>query len=90
MGPGVREFEVISGCDQVVVVDQIDVEGARPPMHVSNPPVGGLNRLRQLQQLPRGQLGTHQDDGVEEVVLLRSTDRSRAGEWRNSKNFNIW
>lgn len=53
----------------------VDIEGPGPPPLMADPTGVGLEPLSELEQLPRREIGLECDDSVEELPLLRPTDR---------------
>jgi hypothetical protein len=82
---GVRQYQPLGIHDGIVVQQQIEVKGARPPPLSPPPAKPLLDFLHEIQQLERAKLRSDSDDCVEIVVLARRpTDRLGAPELAGS------
>ena len=73
--------------DGTLVVNHVNIEGARAPAHQALAVMRRLHRVAQLQQLVGAQLGRHLNHGIHVVRLtLRPTHRSGTVQRRDPQD----
>ena len=75
--------------DQAAIIDDVDIEGARPPGSAAAPPRFSLDRLQHSEQRFRRQARVEQRDGVHIRWLAGAADRRRLVKRRNRSDGNI-
>jgi len=75
--------------DQAAIIDDVDIEGARPPGSAAAPPRFSLDPLQDSEQRFRRQARVEQRDGVHISWLPGAADRCRLVKRRNRSDGNI-
>jgi hypothetical protein len=75
--------------DQAAIIDDVDIEGARPPGSAAAPPRFSLDPLQDSEQRFRRQARVEQRDGVHISWLAGAADRRRLVKRRNRSDGNI-